>query len=66
MNLIPYLVVAGIICIAGLIGTIMIGINPNDDNYEKKTKKHFTTMSVIYLLTFVPAVILTIVYFIYW
>ncbi|WP_280771027.1 hypothetical protein [Salipaludibacillus daqingensis] len=65
MNMMPYLIIAGIICIAALIGTIMVGINPRDDEYEKKTKKHFTNMSIIYFVTFVPALILTIVYFIY-
>jgi len=63
--MIPYLVIAGILCIAALVGTIIIGVNPKDDQYEKKTKKHITNMSIIYFVTFVPAVILTILFFVY-
>lgn len=65
MNMIPYLVIAGILCIAALIGTVMIGVNPKDDEYETKTKKHFTNMSIIYFVTFVPAIILTVLFFVY-
>ncbi|PYZ95366.1 hypothetical protein CR194_06670 [Salipaludibacillus keqinensis] len=61
----PYLVIAGIVCIGALIGTILVGMNPSDENYDKKRKKHFTNLSIIYAATFIPALILTILYFIY-
>jgi heme/copper-type cytochrome/quinol oxidase subunit 2 len=63
--MVPYLIIAGILCIAALIGTVMVGINPKDEQYEQKTKKHITNMSIIYFVTFVPALILTVVFFVY-
>jgi uncharacterized membrane protein len=65
MNMLPYLIIGGIICVAALIGTIMVGVNPRDDEYEKKSGKHFTNLSIIYAVTFIPALILTVVYYVY-
>ncbi|ADH99429.1 hypothetical protein Bsel_1925 [[Bacillus] selenitireducens MLS10] len=64
-QMIYYLIPAAIICIIALILTIKIGIDPDDKDYDRKTKSHFTNMSVIYAVTFIPALILTVVYFIY-
>ncbi|QKS73236.1 hypothetical protein FLK61_31735 [Paenalkalicoccus suaedae] len=60
------IIAAAIICIIGLIGTIKVGINPQDKDYDKKAKKHFTNLSLLYVVAFVPAIILTIVYFVFW
>ncbi|MDG5789789.1 hypothetical protein QA612_20225 [Evansella sp. AB-P1] len=65
MNLIPYLIVTGLLCIIGLVTTVMIGINPKGEDYNKKQKEHFIKLSVLYIVAFVPAVILTILYFVY-
>lgn len=65
MNMTPYLIIAAIVCIIALVATIMIGVNPKDDQYEKKSNKHFMNISIIYVATFVPAVVLTVVYFVY-
>jgi small-conductance mechanosensitive channel len=66
MNMTPYLIIAGIICIIALVLTIAIGMNPRDDNYNNaaKTKKHFINLTLIYAVVFVPAILMIFVYFI--
>ena len=65
MNMTPYVIIAAVICVVALVATIMIGVNPKDDQYEKKSKKHFINISIIYAATFVPALIFTVLYFFY-
>lgn len=67
MNMTPYLIIAGIICVIALISTIAIGMNPEDKNYNdtNKAKKHFKLLTYIYIGTFIPAIIATVIYFIY-
>ncbi|PTL39528.1 hypothetical protein [Alkalicoccus saliphilus] len=66
MNMMPVLIAAAAVCIAGLAATIMIGINPQDKDYNNtaKAKKHYTNLSLLYVVAFVPALILTVAYFI--
>ncbi|MFA9559713.1 hypothetical protein ACERII_20595 [Evansella sp. AB-rgal1] len=65
MNLL--IIISGIICIFALVTTIIIGVNPNDENYQKTTKKRFTLLGIIYIVAFIPAIILTIVaYYMFW
>ncbi|TVP84324.1 MAG: hypothetical protein EA344_07260 [Alkalicoccus sp.] len=66
MNMMPLLIAAAAVCAAGLAATIMIGINPQDKGYNNsaKAKKHYTNLSLLYVVAFVPTVILTVVYFI--
>ncbi|WP_090840224.1 hypothetical protein [Alkalicoccus daliensis] len=67
MNMTPYLIIAGIICVIALAATIFIGMNPEDKNYsdKKKSKNHFKLLTYIYIGTFIPAIIATVIYFIY-
>lgn len=65
MSMMPLLIVAALMCVGALVGTIMIGMKPEDEQYDKKSKKHFWILSIIYLVTFVPALILTVLYYIY-
>lgn len=51
------------ICVFGLVATILIGIKPNEKNYKKNTKRHFTLITVIYIITFIPAFIFVFIYF---
>ncbi|MDG5787221.1 hypothetical protein QA612_06925 [Evansella sp. AB-P1] len=57
------IIVSGIICLLALITTIIIGVRPEDKTYTKTTKKRMILLSLIYVVTFVPALIFTIVYF---
>ncbi|GEL07911.1 hypothetical protein [Salisediminibacterium halotolerans] len=61
----PYLIAGGILCIIALVVTIRIGMNPEDKEYENKSNAHFKILSFIYVVTFVPALVLTVLYFIY-
>ena len=61
----PYLIAGAVLCIIALIITIRVGMKPEDDNYEAKTNSHMKVLSFIYVITFVPALILTVLYFIY-
>lgn len=63
MDYIPYLIITLIICLAGLVGTVLVGMKPDDKNYSKDTKSRLIILSIIYVVTFVPALIGTIVYF---
>ncbi|MCD8511426.1 MAG: hypothetical protein LRY73_17220 [Bacillus sp. (in: Bacteria)] len=65
MNFLPIIILSGIICIFALIATIVIGINPNDENYVKTTKSRMILLTVIYIVTFIPAIIFTLVYFVW-
>ncbi len=40
MNMTPYIIVAAVVCIVALVATIMVGVNPKDDQYEKKSAFH--------------------------
>ncbi|MCT8139159.1 hypothetical protein H1D32_16470 [Anaerobacillus sp. CMMVII] len=55
--------VSAVICVFALVATILIGIKPNDNNYEKTTKKRLTRLTWIYIITFVPAFIFVFYYF---
>lgn len=68
MNMTPYLIAAAVICVAALIGTVAIGRNPEDTGYDdkKKSKKHFKVLTLMYVLGFIPAIIFTLLYFIFW
>ncbi|ADU30596.1 hypothetical protein [Evansella cellulosilytica] len=65
MNYLPLIIISALICIAALIATIYIGMNPNDKNYTKSTKQRMYILSGIYVVTFVPAIIFTLLYFYY-
>lgn len=64
-HIIFYLIPAAILCVVALILTVKIGNDPDDKEYDRKSKSHFTKMSIIYVVAFVPALILTVLYFIY-
>lgn len=68
MNMTPYLIAAAIICIIALVGTIAVGRNPEDKNYndKKKSKRHFKLLTLMYVAGFIPAIIFTVLYFIFW
>ncbi|MDQ0257035.1 succinate dehydrogenase hydrophobic anchor subunit [Evansella vedderi] len=55
--------VSAIICIFALAATIFIGLKPNDKDYVKTTKSRMTLLTLLYIITFVPALIFVIVYF---
>lgn len=55
--------VSAAICVFALVATVLIGIKPNDKNYEKTTKGRFTLIAVIYIITFIPALIFVFIYF---
>nr|WP_307321417.1 hypothetical protein [Evansella vedderi] len=57
--------ITAIICVFALVATILIGINPNDKNYQKTTKSRITLLTMIYIITFVPAFIFVFVYFVF-
>ena len=63
MNMTPYLIASGIICMIALIITILVGINPNDKTYQKTTKNRLITLSSFYVIAFIPAVFFAIIYF---
>ncbi|MBU9723352.1 MULTISPECIES: hypothetical protein [Bacillaceae] len=65
INLTPYLILTVIICIFALVVTVMIGLNPKGEEYSKNQRRHFTNLTVIYIVVFVPALILTVLYFVY-
>ncbi|RXI96426.1 hypothetical protein DS745_22195 [Anaerobacillus alkaliphilus] len=57
------IIVSAIICIFALVATILVGIKPHEENYGKTTKKRLTRLTVIYFVTFVPALIFVFIYF---
>ncbi|MBU9710926.1 hypothetical protein [Evansella tamaricis] len=64
MNTMPLIIIAGIVCIIALVTTIYIAFRPNDRNYQKNTKSRWILLTWIYIITFVPALIFTVVYFV--
>ncbi|MBB5172492.1 hypothetical protein [Texcoconibacillus texcoconensis] len=63
----PYnalMIAAAIICIISLVGTIIVGLNPFEKNYAKRTTRRMVNLTSIYIVTFVPAFILTFYLFI--
>ncbi|WP_096435090.1 hypothetical protein [Alteribacter populi] len=63
MNYTPVIIIGAIICVIALVSTIVIGIDPTDQNYKKSTKKRMVILSAIYVVTFVPALTWTVVYY---
>lgn len=59
------LIFSAVICLAALVATVMIAVKPNDKNYLKTTKKRLIRLSIIYVVFFVPALLLTVLYFVY-
>ncbi|UTR14028.1 hypothetical protein MM221_15645 [Salipaludibacillus sp. LMS25] len=59
----PLILLSAIICVGALVATFMIGMKPEDKNYRKHTKKRMYILSGIYVVTFVPALVFTIIYF---
>ncbi|PYZ98232.1 hypothetical protein CR205_06455 [Alteribacter lacisalsi] len=62
-NYIPALIVVAAVCVFGLIATIRIGLNPEDETYNKQARKRFKLLSLLYVIAFVPALIWTVVYY---
>ncbi len=63
MNITPYLIFAALICVIALIITIMVGINPHDESYQKKTRNRITLLTSFYIIAFIPALLFAIFYF---
>ncbi|CAM3737499.1 hypothetical protein [Alkalicoccus chagannorensis] len=65
MNMLPYLAAAVILCLIGLAATIAVGRNPTDKNYDdkKKSRQHLQMLGLIYVVVFIPAVAITVIYF---
>jgi heme/copper-type cytochrome/quinol oxidase subunit 3 len=59
------IILSAIITFAALIATIMIAVKPNDKNYIKTTKKRMIRLSLIYVIVLIPALILTVLYYVY-
>ncbi|TMW73413.1 hypothetical protein [Alteribacter natronophilus] len=62
-NYIPVLIIVAAVCVFALIATIKIGLNPEDKTYSKNAKKRFRFLSLLYVITFVPALIWTVLYY---
>ncbi|SES05835.1 hypothetical protein [Salisediminibacterium halotolerans] len=65
MNLAPYLIVAGIICLIALVATFVIGFGPDDSEYEDQSAvvRHWSYVTLIYVLAFVPMFFLIFILF---
>ncbi|WP_257831674.1 hypothetical protein [Salipaludibacillus agaradhaerens] len=59
----PLILISAVICVGALVATLMIGMKPEDKNYRKHTKNRMIILSSIYVVTFVPALVFTILYF---
>ncbi|MFN7250287.1 MAG: hypothetical protein ACK4M9_05775 [Anaerobacillus sp.] len=59
------IILSAIITFAALVATIMIAVKPNDKNYIKTTKKRMIRLSLIYVIVLIPALLLTVLYYLY-
>ncbi|UCZ53578.1 hypothetical protein LGQ02_01915 [Bacillus shivajii] len=58
------IIISGVICLLALVTTIIIGINPKDENYTNTTISKVVWLSVIYIVTFIPLTVFTLLYFV--
>lgn len=59
------IILSATITFAALVATIMIAVKPNDKNYIKTTKKRMIRLTLIYVIVLIPALILTVLYYVY-